>query len=187
MEFMLSPFSTINFHNEVNCRAMKKYISCIGALLAFIVVAGAQQVPDFSGTYTLKSFANSDSHNSSSSKIMPARVITKVVQDSNSVEVVFRSAGRGTFTCKYSLDGSEIQNAEPDGTPTVEHAEIKGKILVIRSSIKVAGGVLKGVPIKRTEEWELSKDLRILTVRQRIEVQGMHMENDLLTASYLRQ
>src|SRR5580704_9773660 len=84
--------ATINFHNGVNCRAMMKYISCICGLLVLIVAAGAQQVPDFSGSYTLKSFATSDSHNSSSSKVMAGRVITKVVQDSNSVEVVFRSA-----------------------------------------------------------------------------------------------
>jgi hypothetical protein len=158
---------------------------CLFAVLT--AVAAAQQVPDFSGTYVLKSPARSDSYNSASSNVMVGRVITKVVQDSNSVEVVFRSVGRGTFTCKYNLDGSEIQSAEPDGTPTVEHAEIKGKTLVIRSSIKVATGALKGVPVLRTEKWELSKNVRTLTVRQRTEVQGMHMQDDLLTVIYQRQ
>ncbi len=93
---------------------------------------------------------------------------------------------KGRLPAKYRLDGSEIQSAEPDGTPTVEHAEIKGKTLIIRSSIKVASGALKGVPILRTEKWELSKDLKTLTVRQRTEVQGMHMRDDLLTVTYQR-
>ena len=94
--------------------------------------------------------------------------------------------GRETFPCKYRLDDSEIQSAESDGTPTVEHAEIKGKTLIIRSSIKVASGAFKGILILRTEKWELSKDLKTLTVQQRTEIQGMHMQDDLLTVTYQR-
>jgi len=165
---------------------MMRTVSAMCVLAVLIAVAVAQQVPDFSGTYVLKSHARSDSYRSASSNVMLGRVIRKVMQDNDSVEIVFVLVGRGTFTCKYRLDGSEIQSAEPDGTPTVEHAEIKGKTLIIRSSIKVASGALKGVPILRTEKWELSKDLKTLTVHQRTEIQGMHMQDDLLTVTYQR-
>lgn len=167
---------------------MMKTASAMGFLLILTAVAAAQQGPDFSGTYFLKSFARSDSRNSSvSSKVMVGREITKVAQDSNSVEIVFRSLGQGAFTCKYRLDGSEIQSTDPDGTPTVERAEIKGENLIIRSSIKVGTGALKGIPILRTQKWELSKDLKTLTVREETQVQGMHVQDDLLTVTYIRQ
>src|SRR5271166_3094951 len=94
---------------------------CVLAVLMSVAVA--QQVPDFSGTYVLKSHARSDSYSSASSNMMVGRVIRKVMR----ITTPLSWSEKGRLPAKYRLDGSEIQSAEPDGTPTVEHAEIKGK------------------------------------------------------------
>ena len=172
---------------------MTKIVSVICFLVVLTASAAAQQVPDFSCAYVFKSSTISDSRkspllNSPPPRVVVGRVITKVVQDSDSVEISYQSFGH-RVTCKYILDGSETQHAEQDGTPTTVRAEIKGGNLIIRTSIKVAKGALKGVPILRTETWELSKDLATLTVHQKTEIQEgrMPMVNDLQTVTYLRQ
>jgi hypothetical protein len=162
---------------------MKKIVSAIFCLMTLAALAPAQ-VPDFSGVYILKSVKMSDSENNTgASNIMVGRTITKVVQDGTSVEIMSSSGGRGMVKCRYSLDGSEIQSAEPDATPTVERAEIKGKNLILRSSIKMA----KGAPILRIQKWELSKDLKTVTVHQQTYLEQGHMLNDVLTVTYLRR
>src|ERR1700731_32260 len=65
---------------------MMRPVSAMCVLAVLIAVAVAQQVPDFSGTYGLKSHAWSDSYRSASSNVMVGRVIRKVMQDNDSVE-----------------------------------------------------------------------------------------------------
>jgi hypothetical protein len=162
---------------------MIKFASATLFLLLFSTLAVARQVPDFSGTYFLKSTERSDSRSGSVVRnVFGGRVITKVVQDRNSVEIVFRSK-TGLVTYKYGLDGSEIQGTEEDGTPTLERAEIKGKNLIIRSQMTAA----KGITLHRTQWWELSKHLKILTVHEQLQTQGMHVVDGLQTAEYFRQ
>jgi hypothetical protein len=152
--------------------------------LLLSALAVARHVQDFSGIYVLKSAVRSDSLNRTRPEnIMVGRVVTRVVQDSNSVEIVFRSQS-GFVTYNYGLDGTEIQGAEEDGTPTLERAEIKGKNLVIRSVIKAGS---KGIPVHRTQWRELSKDLRILTVHEQLQTQGVQVMEDLQIATYFRQ
>lgn len=167
---------------------MTRFVLAMWSFVAVTAAATAQQMPDFSGVYVFSSSAGSDSRTSAyPSNVMFERVIKKVVQDSNSVEISFQTPGRGEVTSKYKLDGSETPGTEPDGTPTVERAEIKGNRLIIRSSIKIRRGALKGVPILKTQKWELSKDLKTLTVHEQIQAEGMHVMDDLLTVTYIRQ
>ncbi len=110
------------------------------------------------------------------------RVIKKVVQDRNSVTITLQGRA-GEVTREYRLDGGKIAGEEPDGTPTVEWAEIKGKKLIIRSSIKTKGAP---VDVVKTQKWELSKDLKTLTVHEQLQAEGTHVMNDSLTISYTR-
>jgi hypothetical protein len=168
---------------------MTKIISAICSVVVLTATVPAQQVPDFSGAYVLKSQLRSDSQGvpPRSTMIVAGRVLTRVVQDSASIEISFLSSG-GPITCKYGLDGSETPDTEPDGTPSTVRAKIKGKKLIIQTSIKVRQGALKGIPVERTEEWELSKDLKTLRINQRTEIGGhIHMTDDLQTLVYVRQ
>ena len=107
------------------------------------------------------------------------RVIKRVVQDSTSVTITLQGRA-GEVTREYKLDGTKIRGEEPDGTPT---AEIKGKKLIIRSSIKTKGALQD---VLKTQKWELSKDLKTLTVYEQLQAEGMHIVNDSLTISYTR-
>ncbi len=158
-------------------------VASLTIFLLLAAFAAAQQAQDFSGIYILKSYVRSDSLNRTRpEKVFLGRPVTRVAQDSTSVEIDFRLRN-GFVTYKYGLDGSEIQGAEEDGTPTLERAEIRGKNLIIRSKITMA----KGGPLHRTQWWELSKDHKILTVHDQLQVQGVHVVEDLQTATYLRQ
>jgi hypothetical protein len=112
------------------------------------------------------------------------KVIRKVAQDSNSIEIVFQMPGRGDRlrpSTNRTAPRLKEQNRK-DGTPTVEQAKIKGNRLIIQSSIKVQGGALKGIPITKTQKWELSKDLKTLTVSEEFQIQARaHMVGDLVT------
>ena len=148
-----------------------------------MIGAVAQQAPDFSGTYILKSSGMSDSRSSAHvPNVMWERVIKRVVQDSTSVTITLQGRA-GEVTREYKLDGTKIRGEEPDGTPTVEWAEIKGKKLIIRSSIKTKGALQD---VLKTQKWELSKDLKTLTVYEQLQAEGMHIVNDSLTISYTR-
>ena len=155
-------------------------------LLVLVTGSVAQQVPDFSGKYVLRSSGISDSGRAAyTGNVSSDRLVKRVVQDHESVKIILEGK-TGEVTREYRLDGSKIRGEEPDGTPTVEWAEIKGKQLIIRSSLKVATGALKDVPTTKTQKWELSKDLRTVTIREQLHAEGLHVRNDLLTITYAR-
>lgn len=82
----------------------------------------------------------------------------------------------GEVTQEYRLDGSKIQGKEQDGTPTVEWIDIKGRQLIIRSSLKAGSGALKDVPIVKTQKWGLSEYLETVTISEQFQLpEGMHV------------
>ena len=152
--------------------------------LALVTGVVAQQVPDFSGEYVLKSSGISDSRRSAyTGNVIRGRLVKKVVQNQDSIKITLEEDKNGEVTREYRLDGHKIRGEEPDGTPTLEWAEIKGKELIIRSSLKVASGALKGVPTIRTQKWEISKDLKTVTIRERLQAEGLHVRNDLVSVT----
>ena len=165
---------------------MRTVLSTVCWFLALSISLVAQHTPDFSGSYVLKSSGMSDSQSSALPRnVTWERLIRKVEQDDKSIRIILR--GRtGDIPREYKLDGTKIQGEEPDGSPTVEWAEIKGKQLVIRSSIKVVSGALKGTPILKTQKWELSKDLKTVMVHVQLESEEAHIMNDLLKLIYIR-
>ena len=70
---------------------------------------------------------------------------------------------------------------------TSDRAEIRGRTLTIRSSLKIGGGELKGIPLHKTQTWVLSSDSKLLTIRDHYQIQAMAMEDDRRTAIYARQ
>jgi hypothetical protein len=156
-------------------------------LLLLITAAPAQQNPDFSGVYILKSLITSPSIvRSYPWKKLEGKVTLRVVQNRNSLEVTGMYGGK-TDTLTYALDGSESKNVLPDGTSTNDRAEIRGRTLTIRSSLMIGGGELKGIPLHETQKWVLSPGWKLLTIRDHYQIQGIAMEDDGRTAIYARQ
>jgi hypothetical protein len=105
-------------------------------LLLLTATALGQQNPDFSGVYVMKSLTTSTSIvRAYPWKTLEGKTLLKVVQNGSALEVALTSDGK-TITNTYVL-GSESQNTEPDGTPTSDRAEMKGKTLVIHSSLHI--------------------------------------------------
>jgi len=168
---------------------MRKLASALTLLLVLNSQASSKQNPDFSGTYTLQSVSRSDSSTRHFPKNIPVGKQTlQVIQTGNSLEASFVSETGTTSTRKYKLDGSESENVDFDGTPTTDRASVKGNTLVVRSSIKVKAGALKGVPVDQIQKWGLSPDLKTLTVRQQIHLhEGIPEGDATLTMIYVRQ
>src|SRR5579863_1729133 len=155
---------------------MMRLVSSLCFLLALTDQALPQQTPDFSGTYTLGSLARSDSAGGANFREQTPgpKTTLNISQNANSIEARFTFASGKTATLKYHLDDSESKNVDPDGSPTNDRVKLKGKSLVIRSTIKIVSGDLKGSEVHRAESWELSKDLRTLTIHEQFEIPGAH-------------
>lgn len=168
---------------------MRRTASAFCLLLVLSGLGLAQQNPDFSGVYTSNSVRRSDSTRVTNfpTKVQVGKTTLKVVQAENSLEAAFTFDSGKTGTRRYALDGSETENVDFDGTPTTDRVRVKGRTLVIRSIMTVRTGDLKDIPVYSTQKWELSPDLKTLTVYQRFQVQGMHMMDDALTTIYVRQ
>jgi hypothetical protein len=100
---------------------------------------------------------------------------------------MFTFASGKTVTLKYKLDDIVSRNVDPDGSPTTDRAKVKGRELIVRSTMKIAAGDLKGSEVHRIENWELSKDLSTLTIRQQFDVPGAHLSGDTMTSIYSRK
>lgn len=165
---------------------MRELRSTVYCVLALSIGLMAQRTPDFSGTYMFKSAGMSDSQSSASARnVTWERLIKKVEQDDKSVRIILRGQN-GDITREYKLDGTKIPGVEPDGTPTVEWAELKGMQLLIRSSIKATSGALEGTSMIKTQKWELSKNGKILTIHLQLESDKAHIMNDLSKLTYAR-
>jgi hypothetical protein len=146
-----------------------------------------KQGPDFTGSYVLKSFTRSDSSIGYTDKISAGKGALSVVQTANSIEFSYTLPSGKTAVRRYNLDGSDSSNVDFDGTPRTERAILKGKTLIVKSTMNVPTGPLKGTPIDGTETWELSRDLKTLTSRAQLKSRGTHLLGDTFTAIYFRQ
>jgi hypothetical protein len=157
-------------------------------LLLLTATALGQQNPDFSGVYVMKSLTTSTSIvRAYPWKTLEGKTLLKVVQNGSALEVALTSDGK-TITNTYVL-GSESQNTESDGTPTSDRAEMKGKTLVIHSSLHIRSGALQGIPVQDIQKWSLSSDSKTLTIRGRYQIgmERMSLQDDSRTAIYTRQ
>ena len=134
----------------------------ICCLLLISAASIAQETHDFSGTFLLTSLKGENA-----AKKLP-KILLKVIQNGNSMEVAETFDDGKTITTKYFLDGRESRNFT-SGVPTSDKTEAKGKTLVIRSSYRLANGV----PVGETQKWELSVDSKTLKIRRQTQFEGM--------------
>jgi len=156
---------------------MTKIISLLFCLFLIAFATVAQESPDFSGTYTLRA-----QDGQSAPKKLP-KVTLKVVQNSNSLEVVESFDEGKPVTRRYTLGGGQTMNFTSAGVPTTDEVETKGKTLVIRSSFRLPTGTI----VHETQKWELSADLKTLKIRRQTEFDGMSMLDDMMYEKYQRQ
>jgi hypothetical protein len=156
---------------------MKKMNRAICCLLLLAIGSAAQGTPDFSGTFALTSLKGEHV-----AKTLP-KILWKVVQNTESLEIAETFENRNTVTSKYFLDGRESKNLTSGGVPTSDRIEVKGKTFVIHSSYRLANGVT----VHETQRWELSLDSRTLKVRTQTQFEGMSMLDDTMNETYQRQ
>jgi hypothetical protein len=168
---------------------LMRVVSPLWFFLALTLPALPQQSPHFSGVYTLKSFTRSDSAGGGKFREQTSapKTTLNISQGTDALDATFRFSSGKTVTLKYKLDDSESKNVDPDGSPTTDRAKLKGRELMVRSTMKIAAGDLKGSEVHRTENWELSKDLKTLTIRQQSDIPGAHMLGNTMTSTYTRQ
>jgi hypothetical protein len=156
---------------------MKKMKLGMCCLLFLAIGSMAQEIPDFSGTFVLTSLKGDHV-----AKTVP-KTLWKVVQNTDSLEIVQTFEDGKTLASKYFLDGRESKNLTSGGVPTIDKIEIKGKTFVIRSSCRM----LNGVPVHETQRWELSADSKTLKVRTQMQFEGMSVLDDTINETYQRQ
>jgi hypothetical protein len=89
----------------------------------------------------------------------------EVVQNENAIEVTMVAQGRRT-TNRYPLNGSEGDYASPSGVPGKCKAQLKGKQLLLESTV-VAHPQPTASPVRMhtRERWQLSADSKTLTIQ----------------------
>jgi hypothetical protein len=143
------------------------------ALLISIVLAAAATIPairatdnaktDFSGAYTLTGAKGSFKMNKSSSWLLD------VVQAEAEINITKTRDGKATAN-RFMLDGTEAPYVSSGGVKGTCTARWKGKTLVIDTNVAPRpqrGG--PGVQIHTREQWTLSPDLKILTIRSDVD------------------
>ncbi len=91
--------------------------------------------------------------------------ILEVVQNENAIEVTTVAQGRRT-TNRYPLNGSEGDSASPSGVPGKYEAQLKGKQLVLESTVIThAQPAASPVRMHTRERWQLSADSKTLTIQ----------------------
>jgi hypothetical protein len=128
---------------------IRRIVLCaaICAVAALLSVSGSGQ--DFSGTYTAQP--------SSASKTDDTLI---VVQSKDAVEITRREQGKTrTNRCPFSGSGPYTSSGGIPGTCT---AKIKGGSILVDSIVNTANASLH-----TREQWQLSKNLKTLTIRSR--------------------
>jgi len=156
---------------------MKTMGLAICCLFLISATSIAQETRDFSGTFALTSLKGENA-----AKKLP-KILLKVIQNRNSIEIVETFDDGKTVTARYFLDGRESKNFTSGGVPTTDKAETKGKALVIRSSYRLADGG----PVRETQKWELSADSRALKIRRQTQFEGMSAMDFTMDEAYKRQ
>jgi len=149
----------------------------ICCLLLISATSIAQETHDFSGTFVLTSLKGENT-----AKRLP-KILLKVIQNGNSMEVAETFDDGKTTTTKYFLDGRESKNFTSGDLPTSDKTEVKGKTLVIRSSYRLANGV----SVRETQKWELSVDSQKLKIRGQTQFEGMSAMDFTMDEAYQRQ
>ena len=166
---------------------MKRFEGLLCLLLTLAVPALPQQSPDFTGTYILKSLTRSDSSRTITPDSLPqSEQILKVTQHSSSIEFSYIFANGSGLVRTYKFDGSDSTNPGFDGTSEIDRTSLKDGAITINSKRK-APGPQNDKMLYFISKWELSRDLKTLTLHRWFHVQGGHPAGDTLTAIYLRQ
>ena len=134
-----------------------RLLSC-AALCAAATVPAADRI-DFSGSYTL-----TPSKKSGNTSKEPLKTIT-VAQSENSIGITEVEDGR-TNTYQYPLNGHEGAYVSPGGLKGTCRGQFRKNSLILESVVTAhpqAGG--PAIQIHTKQKWELSSDLRTLTVR----------------------
>lgn len=131
------------------------------AALFFCSAAGATELSDFSGKYTLVK---------SEAPKKDRRTGTVIVtQKGDLIQIGLAwSDKRGSYweTNTYPLDGREVVYTSPDGAKGKGRAEFAGKYLIVRTVVVARAEPSRPpVEIRRALRLELSKDSRTLTIR----------------------
>jgi hypothetical protein len=118
---------------------MLKVVSSLWFVLALTLPALPQQSPDFSGVYTLKSLTRSDSAGGGDFREQTSapKTTLNISQDANALDATFTFSSGKTVILKYKLDDMESTNVDPDGSPTTDRAKLKGRELIVRSTLKL--------------------------------------------------
>lgn len=107
---------------------MKCAASVVLLTLMLCSSAVAQSSIDFSGTYRLVSIKSANAP-----KKIPESTLT-IVQHGGILEVTRVTDGR-SLVSRCTLDGKECRNVTSGGAPSTDKTELKGKNVVIRSTV----------------------------------------------------
>jgi hypothetical protein len=139
---------------------VKRTLCCAGFVLALLCLGvlatqgGATDTLDFSGNYSAQT-ARGGSNGATIS----------VIQRDDHIEITEVEGGK-SLTNGYSLNGVEGAYTGPSGALGKGKAYFKGKSLIVENT--VAGRAQPSAPMMRfhtREQWSLSSDLKILTVK----------------------
>jgi hypothetical protein len=158
---------------------MKCAASVVLLTLMLCVCAVAQSNIDFSGTYSLVSIKSANAP-----KKVPESTLA-IVQHDGIVEVTRVADGR-SLVSRYTLDGKECRNVTSGGVPSTDKAELKGKNVIIRSTVPLNASQPAASSVVTTERWELSKDSMLLTIHSKSEFSGMAVLDFSATEVYSR-
>jgi len=128
-------------------------------LTSFSVVLMAQNRPDFSGVFLRTTVESKKNHIDT-----PLPIILEIKQNGKRLEVIAYQHDR-TITNNYSLGGKST-NRTPTGFPVERRAQVKGNLLVTKSTVKFSGRKQQFI---LSEKWHLSQDSQQLTIQQRSE------------------
>ena len=117
---------------------------------------------DFSGRYTLARVRGAPK-----SYKIPSQTL-QVIQNDLAVEITRTTEGKPD-RYKATLDGAEAAYISPGGMRGTCNARLKGKTLLLETSITMRPqGANQTVQVRTRERWTLSKDGKELTVRTEV-------------------
>ena len=152
-------------------------VAYIGLALALFVNLGkAAQKQNYSGEYLLEL--------PKAQRGSPATQRLVVQQSDNAVEVIIID-GDKKISNRYSLNGSEGPYSGPGGVTGRCKGEIKGGNLVLESVVVTKSQPFTpSVSIHTKEQWHLSSDLKILTVKSESSFPGLPERAGIVTGTY---
>jgi hypothetical protein len=140
------------------------------SLVAFCLAAAAfaATMPDFSGDYAAQPKKNSKS-------TVPSAEL-RVIQTESAIEVT-RLIGEKPLTNRFPLDGSEADYTAETGVRGKCKAQLKNDTLMLESFV-VSRPDTNGHSVRfhTIEQWRLSGDRRILTIKTEIKLPDMPPE-----------